>query len=270
MKVSVSSWSYRQWFDDGKCDLLGFVEEVRRLGADGLEIFPEHVNQEQPGEHLKEVAQAAADAGLDISALIAGNDFARPTAVERAEQIERMKEWIGFAAGAGIRRMNCFTGGHTPGEDPFIEAFRVVDAYREVAPVAEQNDVVLCLENHSGVCRDADSLVRIIVAVGSKHFKSNPDPTNFVRHYRTLGDRAREMIYTETEKFAPLMANAHMKIGDFTDDGDDAHVDVPRILDIYRSVGYDDHIVLESYAPGDPVEPCAKGIALLRRLLGHE
>jgi hypothetical protein len=42
---------------------------------------------------------------------------------------------------------------------------------------------------------------------------------------------------------------------------------VARILDIFRSVGYDGHVVLEYYGREDPAEPCAKGVALLRRLL---
>jgi sugar phosphate isomerase/epimerase len=267
MDVSVSSWSYRAWFDDGRCDLASFLEEVKELGSDGLELFPQHVSQDDPGGHLQEVAEKAQEMGLSISALIAGNDFARPLAAERAEQVERMKAWIAHAAEAGIHRMNAFTGYHTSGEDPVLEAFRVVDAYREVAPVAEDRDVLLCLENHSSVCRDADSLLWLIRSVGSGALRTNPDPTNFVPDYQVRSERAREAIYAETEKVAPLMANFHLKVADFTDDGDHAYVDVERLLDILLGVGYDGHVVLEYYGRDDPQEPCRKGVGLLRRLL---
>jgi len=269
MLVSISSWSYRKWFNDGKCDLLSFLDEVKRQGADGFEIFPRHVDQDDPGGHLKRVAAKARELGLEISAVIAGNDFARPLASERAEQVERMKDWIVYTAEAGVRRMNTFTGYHTSGEDPFMEACRVIDAYREVAPVAEEHGVLLCVENHSSVCADADSLLRIIHAVDSPALRTNPDPTNFVPEFRVRSERAREQIYSETDKFARLMSNAHLKIGEFTEDGDHAHADVRRLLDIFRSVGYDDHVVLELYLQDDPVEPVAKGIALLRRLLAE-
>ncbi|KPK59384.1 MAG: hypothetical protein AMK73_08655 [Planctomycetes bacterium SM23_32] len=269
MDVSVSSWSYRSWFDEGRCDLLSFLDEVKGLGADGFEVFPQHVDQDDPGGHLKEVAAKAGDMSLSIASVIAGNDFARPLASDRAEQVERMKEWITHSAEAGIHRMNAFTGYHTSGEDPLMEACRVVDGYREVAPVAEARSVLLCLENHSSVCPDADGLLWLIRAVGSDALRTNPDPTNFVPDYQVRSSRSREMIYSETQKVAPLMANCHLKIADFTESGDHAHVDVPRLLDILRSVGYDDHIVLEYSGRDDPAEPCRQGVALLRKLLAR-
>jgi sugar phosphate isomerase/epimerase len=267
MQVSISSWSYRKWFDERKCDLLSFLDEVKRQGADGLEIFPQHVDQSDPGGHLKTVASKAKKLGLSISSVIAGNDFARPTAKDRAAQVERMKEWIACTAGAGVSCMNTFTGYHTPGQDPFMEAWRVVDAYREVAPAAEQNNVLLCIENHSSVCPDADGLLWLIKAVGSTAVRTNPDPTNFVPDFQIRSEGARERIYTETEKYARLMSNAHLKIAEFTSDGDHAHANVRRILDIFRKAGYDGHLVLEYYGQGDPAEPCGKGVALLRKLL---
>ena len=269
MDVSISSWSYRKWFEEGKCDLLSFVDEVKRQGAAGFEIFPQHVNQDDPGAHLKEVARKASRLGLSISSVIAGNDFARPLATERAEQVERMKHWIAATAGAGVHTMNTFTGYHTSGDAPVLEAYRVIDCYREVMPVAEEHNVLLCIENHSSVCPDADGLLWLIRAVGSRNLRTNPDPTNFVPEFAARGQRAREAVYSETAKVAPLMANAHLKIAEFTADGDHAHADVPRLLDIFRSAGYDGHIVLEYYAQGDPAEPCAKGVALLRRLLAQ-
>jgi len=269
MLVSISSWSYRKWFDEGRCDLMSFVDEVKKQGADGFEIFPQHVDQSKPGEQLKEVARKAARLGLFISSVIAGNDFARPVATERAEQVERMKKWIAWTAEAGVRAMNTFTGYHTSGQDPVVEAYRVIDSYREVMPIAEQHGMTFCLENHSSVCSDADGLLWLIRTVGSKNLRTNPDPTNFVPEFPSRGQRAREAVYTETAKIAPLMANAHLKIAEFAPDGSHAHADVPRLLEIFRKAGYDSHVVLEYYAQGDPAEPCAKGVALLRRLLAQ-
>jgi len=266
MKTAISSWSYRRWFDEKRCDLLSFLDEVKRQGAEGFEIFPQHVDQKDPGAHLKEVAAKAKKLRLSISSVIAGNDFARPLARERGEQVERMKAWIAYTAAAGVDRMNTFTGYHTPGQDPFMEASRVIDAYREVMPAAEEHKVLLCIENHSSVCPDADGLVTIIRAVGSPNLHTNPDPTNFVPDFSVRGERAREQLYRETEKIAPLMANAHLKIAEFTPEGDHAHVNVKRLLDIFSKAGYDGPVVLEYYAQSDPAEPCAKGIALLKKL----
>ena len=225
MKASVSSWSYRVLFDNGRIDLLGFVEEVHRLGADGFEIFGRHYNAEDPVGHLKEAVAKAKELGLEVSSLIAGNDFAAPAAAARGEQVERFKKGIENAAAAGIERINCFTGNHTDGQDPFVEAWRVIDAYREVCPLAERRGVLLCVENHSSVCRDADGILSILRAVGSDALRTNPDPSNFVADFAVRGERAREAIYTETARIAPLAANAHLKVGDYTDDGEHAFLD---------------------------------------------
>jgi L-ribulose-5-phosphate 3-epimerase len=267
MLVSISSWSYRERFSEGTLDLLSFLDEVKRLGADGVEVFPRHLEQDDPGGHLKQVAAKASEMGLAIASVIVANNFARPLARERADQVERMKQWIAYAGDARVERMNTFTGYHTPGEDPFLEAFRVIDAFREVMAVAEEHNVILCIENHSTVCTDADSLLHIVQSVGSDRLRLNPDFTNFVPDFHRRGDRAREAIYTETAKVAPLSANAHLKIREFTEEGDHAHLDVPRLLEIMASAGYDGHVVLEYYGRGDAAEACARGVALLRKLL---
>ena len=265
MITSISAWSYRTWFEGGKCDVLSFLDEVKQLGAGGVEIFPKYVDTDDPGGCLKRIAVKAKKLGLEISSLIAGNDFARPLVRERAEQVERMKATIVQAAAAGITRMNSFTGYHVAGQDPFMEAARVIDAYREVMPLAEEHKVLLCIENHSSVCTDADSILNIIKAVGSANLRTNPVFTNFVPEFPRRSERALEAIYTETEKFAPLAINAHLKVGEFADDGEHRYYSVKRLLDIMRAAGYDGHVVLEYYGSGDPVDACKKGVALLRK-----
>jgi sugar phosphate isomerase/epimerase len=266
MKASVSAWSYRWFFDNRKIDLLGFVDEVKAMGADGFEVFPQYVDGADPGGHLKAVADKARSVGLEISSAIAGNDFARPAAQERADQVARMKRWIADSAAAGILRLNTFTGYHRSGQDPVLDVYRVIDAYLEVAPLAEQHGALLCIENHSSVCADADGLLRIIRAVGSPCMRTNPDPSNFVADFNIRGEKTREAIYTETEKIAPLAANAHLKIGDFAPDGEHAFLSVARLHDIYRKVGYDGHVVLEVYRDAEKApDLCRKGLALLRR-----
>ena len=266
MLASVSSWSYRTPFEEGRFDLFSFLDEVKRLGADGLEIFPRHVDQDDPAGHLKQVVQRARQMGLSIASLIAGNDFARATAADRAEQVDRMKGWITCAAEAGIERLNTFTGYHTAGQDPMMEVSRVIDAYREVTPLAEEHGVVLCIENHSTVCPDADALLYVLRAVGSDNLRLNPDFTNFVPEFYNRGHRAIERIYAETARVAPFSANAHLKVRDFTEDGEHSHLDVARLIRILADAGYDGHVVLEYFGRDDPADACAKGVALLRRL----
>jgi sugar phosphate isomerase/epimerase len=268
MKASISAWSYRAFLEKNKMDLFQFIDEVKRLKADGFEIFPFYIDKKGPGGHLKEIARKAKKLRLSISAVIACNDFACPTAAARAEQIERVKQWIAWTAEAGIGCMNTFTGWHTPGADPFMEAGRVIDAYREVCPVAEMHKVLLCIENHSSVNPDADGILAMIRAVGSPALRTNPDPTNFIPDYATRPQESIDALYGMTERFSALMANAHLKIGEFKPDGEHQFVSVRQIVEIFRRVGYDGHIVLEvERNPEQAPEICAQGLALLRKYL---
>lgn len=272
MKTAVATWSYRQWFDEGRMDIPAFLEQVKDLGAAGAEIHPRHLRQDEPiGPQLEDAARRAAQLGLEIAAVTAGNNFALATAAERAGEIERFVRMIEDAAAAGIRRLNTFTGYHNAGTDPLLERCRVIDAYREVCPLAAERNILLCLENHSTVCRDADGMLAILAAVGSPALRTNPDPTNFVAEFMNRSDGAREAIYTETARIAPAAANAHFKVGDFTDDGEHAYVDTARMIDIYRRAGYEGFISLEIYGrehPAHPTEVCTKALALLERHLG--
>ncbi len=268
MKIGISSWSYRKALESGRMDFLGFVDETAEHGAHGVEIANWHLDPDDKFASLTKIVRHVRHKGLGISALIAGNDFAVPTVHGRSQQVAATIGWIHMAAEVAIERVNVFTGYHVDGEDPEFERHRVVDCFLDVVREAEKSNVVLCLENHSTVHPDADGLLGIIRQVGSDFLRTNPDPTNFVAGYDRLGADARERIYTETEKIAPLAANAHLKINTFTPDGQAEFVDVGRVLDIYGSVGYDGFIVLEYWGDGEPEEPNAKGVALLRKLLG--
>jgi sugar phosphate isomerase/epimerase len=268
MKASISAWSYRAFFESWKMDYAAFAKEVKRLGADGFEVFPDYLDPKAPGKHLKAIARQAKRLGLGISAVIAKNDFACPTAQRRLDEIENVKRWIGYTADAGLAVINSFTGWHTPGEDPFLEAARVVDAYREVMPLAEKRGVVLAIENHSSVNPDADGILAILRAVGSPNLRTNPDPTNFIADYPERPQTSVDALYAMTERFAAPMANAHLKVFKYKPDGEHAYVDVKRIVGIFRKARFKGHVVLEvERDPEQAPEICAKGLALLRKYL---
>jgi sugar phosphate isomerase/epimerase len=267
MKIAISSWGYRKAIESGRMDFLGFVDEVARQGAHGLEIANWHLAGEGKLATLKKIVRHATGRGLGISALIAGNDFAMPTNAERAQQVAATLGWIRMAADVGIERVNLFTGYHKDGQDPGLERARVVDCFLEIIPEAERRGIVLCLENHSSVHPDADGVMAIIRQVGSRCLRTNPDPTNFVEAFDRVGEKARERIYTETAKVAPLAGSTHLKINTFTPDGQAEFVDVARIIRIYRQFGFEGFVVLEYWGDGEPEESNAKGVALLKRLL---
>jgi sugar phosphate isomerase/epimerase len=265
MKVSVSSWAYRHPIDRGEMDLLSFLDEVKRVGADGFEIFPQHLDQSDLGGSLQRIVDRSEQLGLCVATVITSNDFALPTAALRAAEVDMVRAWIRRAASAGVRRLNVFTGTHNDGELPEVEYYRIVDSYREVCRDAAENNVLLCLENMRDICRDADGVLRIIDDVGSDYLRTNPDLINFGWGAIRAGGSLEEQAYEQLARVMPLASNVHMHVGEFTDSGDMAHLDLARVLRIMADSAYDDHIVLETGHDIEPSAACEKGVALLRK-----
>ena len=48
-------------------------------------------------------------------------------------------------------------------------------------------------------------------------------------------------------------------------DGEHAFLDVPRIAGILKKAGYEGSVVIEYHGTDDPVEPVAKGLAMVRK-----
>lgn len=268
LKACISSWGYRKWFDEKKCDFLGFIDECVRQKADGFEIFGWHFDRSRYESEIKAIADKARKLKLEISALITNNDFALPEIAKRSEQVDWMVRSIHIAAANGIARLNVFTGYHKEGQDPEMEVNRVIDCYRQVCPIAEEKGILLCMENHSSVHADVEGLLWLMKKVGSKALVPNPDPSNVLPAYWDRTEKEKEIIYTSLEKFAPGAKNAHLKIRDFKPDGEHAHLDMARIAATYKKTEYAGPMVLEFYGTEDPVEPIAKGIALLRKYFG--
>ena len=266
MRIGVSARGYRKTFQERRMDYAGLLDEAKRIGADGIEIFSTFLDPDRRREQIVEIARSAREQKMDISTLTVGNDFALPTARERANQVDRMVQAIEDASVARILRLNVFVGYHHSGQDPALERMRVIDSFVEAMPLAEKLDITLCIENHGSVIREVDGLLSIIRMVGSPNLKLDASPTNFIRSFFSRDKRAQRGILPETKKAAPMSANVHLKINTFTG-GEANAVPTRQLLDIFRNVGYEGFIVLEYVGRGDPEEPNRLGVALLRKLL---
>jgi sugar phosphate isomerase/epimerase len=261
MLISVSSWSYRDLFAAGTMDYESFLAEAKRIGAEGIEIFPGYLDPADPMGHVQRIADRAENLGLSIATLITRNNFAIPCAADRAKEIERIRQCIVTAASSGIQRLNMFTGDHTEGEDPEAEYFRVLDCYRELTPFAEQNCITFCLENCSTVCPDADGILRVVSAIDSPALRTNPDPTNFAHCCGFTGDK----MFEQTRKLMPFAASFHLRVGRFSADGESVALDMRRTIAMLREFAYAGHIVIEYEGGPDPIGACERGVALVKK-----
>jgi len=200
MRLGLSQWSVRQWFRAGEMDVAGFLAYAKDLGCEGVELLDMFWKDE---EEKRRAPELLAEAGLVLTSYSLSNDFAHEDPARRREQIEYMKAGIDDAAALGAKVSRVFGG--SPKEGMSYEKARdyIIEGLKASAEYAAGRGVVLALENHGRLCGKADQVLELIAAVGSEHFRANPDLANFTG----VGDDPVEA----TRKLAPYTVHVHCK-----------------------------------------------------------
>ena len=106
------------------------------------------------------------------------------------------------------------------GTTTLFAALNVLDAV-PVAADAERNRIAVTIENHGGISADGDMLVRFMKEIASPWVRTCPDFGNWPADC----DPCRE-----TAKIIPYAAVVHAKMLEFDDRGNEANIDIPRMV----------------------------------------
>ena len=285
MRITASTFSFCQAFQEKRLDLAGYVAACAKSGLDAVEINDAYVEREQAD--LREIKRLAVSLALDVAALAIELVFVRSSQEEIRAEEEKLLYWLEQAhlLGSPILRVNT---GQPPNRvedlaDKGITREQLTEwavaVFKRVMPLAERMGIVLAMENHFALTPTSWDTLRFIELVGSDWMKVNVDTGNFI-HPDWLGygtdwhkepdywERApmQEDVYEGIERLAPHMIYSHVKIYGLTpDESDDLFLDYDRILDIYRAAGYDGYLSIENFSPEDPLVIVPKAAAMLRR-----
>jgi sugar phosphate isomerase/epimerase len=197
MKIGLYSITYLGlWYRGPALTLEDVIGRARAYGYDGVEIDGKrpHGNPlDLPGGRCRELRQRAADAGVEIYAVAANNDFSSPIPEYRESQLAYMRELIRMTADLGVKTLRVFAAwpGVTLSPEgarytiarqmwreahlPFAEGQTwnwCCDALREAARWAGDAGVTLALQNHPPVTNTPDDMLRMIHDVASPHVKA--------------------------------------------------------------------------------------------------
>lgn len=198
MKVGLYSITYLGlWYKGPALTLEQTIDRARAFGYDGVEIDGKrpHGNPlDLPRARCLEVRQKAADAGIEIYAVAANNDFSSPIPEHRESQLLYTRELIRATADLGATVLRVFPawsgvtprpggGGRydaarrvwhlTQQESSADETWeRVRDGLIESARWAGELGVTLALQNHLPVIHHYEDMLRFIHEVGSPHLKA--------------------------------------------------------------------------------------------------
>ena len=270
-RIGVSSYSFWQ-FNGPKenTPIEKCIEDAARMGFDGIELLLVQMTSEENG-YLQKLKRQAFHAGLDLMGFSTHQGFIYPDKELRKENVEKTIHQIELAYALGIPTMRLNTGRWrtiksfddlmaNKGKEPILEGYTeddgykwVIDSIEKCMPKAKECGVVLGLENHWGLGRTAEGVLRIVNEINSPWLQVTADTGNFL-----------EDQYSQLEMLAPktflIQAKTYFGGGKwYTLD-----IDYDRVAEIFRKVNYQGYISIEFEGKDDPQNAIPKSLELIR------
>lgn len=273
-RIGVSTYSMWQFRREEYRDPLRCMDLAAELGFAGVELLRRQLPKLDRA-YLLSLKREAYARGLALMGYSTHQDFVDPSEAVRAQNIAETALQLEEAQALGIPSIRVNTGrwdtsgnfdelmknkgieppaaGHTD-----EEAFGwVIDALRQLVGKAESCGVVLGLENHWGLARTADGLLRILDAVPSPWLRATLDTGNF------LEDGLAQMA-----RVAPraVLVQAKTYFGGgrwYTLD-----LDYARIAQLLQEAGYRGFISLEFEGNAPVEEGLRRSLDMLRSHFG--
>jgi L-ribulose-5-phosphate 3-epimerase len=275
MRIGVSTYSFWQFRNDGLRDVERCLDLAAEMGFDAVEILHRQMTDES-GAYLQILKRRAFVNGLDLCGLSTHQGFVFADAAERQRNVEHTLRCIEMAYSLGIPTVRVNTGrwgtsgsfddlmanrgiepplpGHTD-EDAFAW---VVDGLGRCLEVAGQRGVTLGLENHWGLGRTPEGVLRIVEALDSPWLQVTLDTGNFLEDpYDRLEQLADRTVYVHAKTYfgGGLWYTLDLDYG--------------RIAAILRRHAYRGYVTLEFEGREDPLTAVPRSLALLREAFAY-
>jgi L-ribulose-5-phosphate 3-epimerase len=268
-KLGISSYSF--WhFRGPKVPIESVIERACALNVPGVEVLHRQMESEEPG-YCQRLKRHAFLHGVDLIGLSIHQNFVSPDAAVREQQVAHTLRCIELAHEMGIPsiRLNSGRWGTVAsfdelmalrGEEPPLPGYTEDDAFGwceecigKCLPRAETLGVLLALENHWGLTRHPEGVLRLVHTFDSPWLGVLMDTGNFL-----------EEPYDKLEQMAPHAVYVHAKTYFGGGEWYTLDLDYTRIAALLKRVGFHGYISLEFEGKADPERAVPESIALLR------
>jgi sugar phosphate isomerase/epimerase len=272
--IAVSTYSFWRFKSGMKMPIVKCVDEAARMGFDAVDVLLIQIEDQSKGA-LNKIKQHALINGLDLCCMSTHQGFVYPDKAQRQKNIDLTIEQIEIAYQMGIPIIRLNTGRWRTtrsfdtlmanrGIEPVLPGYTeddgfkwVIDSIEKCLPKAKECGVILGLENHWGLARTPEGLLRIVNAIDSPWLQVLLDTGNFL-----------EDPYDKLEMCAPqtVFMQAKTYYGGglwYTLD-----LDYPRIGRIMREHNFKGYVSLEFEGNEDYQTAVPKSLKVLREAFG--
>src|SRR5438876_9938381 len=191
------------------------------MGFDGVEILHRQMAQEYPDNaYLQKLKRQAFFAGMNFCGFSTHQGFLSPKKEVRQRNIDHTIKAIeiAYALGIGTMRVNTGTWGTSKnfddlmknrGIEPPVAGYTdedgfgwVIDSFGKCLKTAEKCGVTMGLENHWGLGRTPEGVLRIVKAINSPWLQITLDTGNFLEDpYDELEQLAPQAVLVEAKRY---------------------------------------------------------------------
>jgi len=217
--IAVSTYSFWRFQEGLKLPIETCIDEAAEMGFDGVEILHMQM-EEESNAYLQKLKRRALINGVDLCGFSIHQGFVTPDKEKRQKNVDHTIECIELAHELGIPCMRVNTGrwGTTTsfdelmanrGIEPPLPGHTDEDAYpwvieslEKCLPVAERCGVLMGLENHWGLGRTPEGVLRIVEAVDSPWLQVLLDTGNFLEEpYDKLEMLAAKTVFIQAKTY---------------------------------------------------------------------
>jgi sugar phosphate isomerase/epimerase len=230
--------------------------------------------------YLQKLKRQAFRNGVALICLSTHQGFVYPDPAKVADNVEHTKKCIEICHELGVPCLRINTGRWNTitdfdelmkqrGVEPVLaghteeEGFKwCIDGIQRCLDKAAECGVMLALENHWGLARTAEGLLRILDGIQSPWLGALMDTGNF------LYPPYKEAAYDKLQLIAPKAVYVQAKTYQGGGEWYELDIDYKRIARMLRDVGYTGYVGLEFEGKENPDIAVPKSIALLREAFG--
>jgi len=270
-RIGVSTYSFWQFRRADLRDIEKCIDLAAQMDFDGVEILHKQMENEA-NDYLQRLKRRAFLLGLDLYGLSTHQTFLSPDKSIRQRNVDHTIHCIELAYQLGIPTMRVNTGRwetsknfdelmKNRGIEPPLPGYNdeqgfgwVIDGFEKCLKSAEKCGVSMGLENHWGLGRTPEGVLRVVRAINSPWLQVTLDTGNFL-----------EDPYPKLEMIAPyaVLVQAKTYFGGglwYTLD-----LDNDRIAEMLHRHGYKGYISLEYEGKDDPLAAVPRSLAVLRK-----